>query len=698
MTRTSIVKMRLWLVILLMLSMLSWNLQGVHGLGGGDDGEEDGEDYTSAHYEDDDISAYSTEWLEELNVTVAPNSNEVFFTRYYFDPASEDGGAVDFTDVVVEPIDFDVDDMTFDNSVVRTILICIVEILFDFVFVRLSTQFKLQISHSVVFCSGVRLRQVDFVLFYVDDDVCADRNDACMGEWPKWGVGAMGNFGKTSAPTLRWCCTEAAVKEGACNGPADNRVIVDHDDFDNIQHSSVQIPKKKRHMSMNVRGKYKEPTNGLYIMLVTNCNDDGRPVHLSGSLKWMTIGGGNNTIGDDGSDEDDEDEDDEDEDDEDDTTIANDALNKTATGAGVNGTAAGTNNATATNSTKILTNSTSDVGNNNSTIPSNATVANSTTTTNATEIENELNFTTTGTDYQTTNSQSIINHKGSIVGKGNNGTAAAIANKNATSPMEEGQPSNTTTTNSTASNTTSGMDDDDTIAPSNSTGGSGIDVGDASTQEPTTGSTTKAPGGEVNDDDFVDDVPEDDVVQDDIVEDDVNDDDIVEDDTNEDDIVEDDIVERTDDGLPLPQDDDNTGNPAVKEDDQFENDDGVPVQQPQDDDDNAGYPTPTPPGVNTEEEDVEEVESAFLSQFGLQDMPLWKSIGGIATVAIVLLFATYCCCCRSRGSSKSRRSARRKTARADSWDWNDSDDDEYGIPAKYNDDHEYGEIPNRHYD
>ena len=123
MTRTSIVKMRLWLVMLLMLSMLSWNLQGVHGLGSGGDEDEDGgeDEYTSAHYEDDDISAYSTEWLEELNVTVVPNSNEVFFTRYYFDPASEDGGAIDFTNVVVEPIDFDVDDMTFDNSVVRTI-------------------------------------------------------------------------------------------------------------------------------------------------------------------------------------------------------------------------------------------------------------------------------------------------------------------------------------------------------------------------------------------------------------------------------------------------------------------------------------------------------------------------------------------------------------------------------------------------
>ena len=129
--------------MLLMLSLLSWKLQGVHGgggaaaAGGDDDGEEDNggeEDYTSAHYDDDDISSYTkTEWLEELNVTVAPNSNEIFFTRYYFDSVTEDGGAVDFTNVVVEPIDFDVDDMTFDNSVVR-VLYFYVEILFSVLF------------------------------------------------------------------------------------------------------------------------------------------------------------------------------------------------------------------------------------------------------------------------------------------------------------------------------------------------------------------------------------------------------------------------------------------------------------------------------------------------------------------------------------------------------------------------------------
>ena len=548
-----------------------------------------------------------------------------------------------------------------------------------------------------------------------------------MGEWPKWGIGGIGRRYDTAAPVVRWCCTAEAVSEGACDGPGDNHFIVNHDEFDNIQHSSVHIPGDKSDILSRVRGQYVVPTNGFYAMLIVNCNDNGRATHLSGTLEWMKKAGDNSELGadndsadsDDGSGDSDSADSDEGssldtnststDDEVVNTTVvvnatisADDLSNATTT----NGTApVEESNATVTentitpdtdsaNSTTIVSNVTSDESNDitttsNVTAASNETSAVTTSSTHATDTETTLNFPITN-GVETTQSKSILNGNKGIANK-----AIPTGDEDSLNTTDIATPASSNTSSTGADNSTvsSGTEDDinapsqtiqpvvdgSTVAPSNSTTGTSDVVPNSTSIEsegdvvgtqtpietvlPTPVATTKPPvnpatgetGGTIETSrptapptvNF----------------------DNEEDDDDDGNVQEDDQFERDDDGGPLPTDDDFDGSSSSGGGS------------------GGGFDTP---GINTEEEDVEQVESAFLSQFGLQDMPLWKSAGGIAAVAFVLVFGIYCCCCR-----RDRRSSRRKTVRADSWDWNDSDDDaEYGIPARYNDKHEYGEIPN----
>ena len=57
-------------------------------------------------------------------MTVVPSSTEIFFVRYTFDSIMNDGGAIDLTNMLVEPNVFDIDDdVTFEDSTVSAFVL-----------------------------------------------------------------------------------------------------------------------------------------------------------------------------------------------------------------------------------------------------------------------------------------------------------------------------------------------------------------------------------------------------------------------------------------------------------------------------------------------------------------------------------------------------------------------------------------------
>ncbi|GKY95508.1 hypothetical protein MPSEU_000512500 [Mayamaea pseudoterrestris] len=124
---------------------------------------------------------------------------------------------------------------------------------------------------------------VDFVAFKLPSD-CANTKAGC--DWPSLGIGAQLPDG-----TLRWCCSSDAVALGLCKGGADlGRLIVDQG----------KLPGKKRQIPIPNSGEIaKSVNNGLidaeesgnYVLIMANCDDQGRDLLLTGEAAYKSVHG-----------------------------------------------------------------------------------------------------------------------------------------------------------------------------------------------------------------------------------------------------------------------------------------------------------------------------------------------------------------------------------------------------------------------
>lgn len=132
---------------------------------------------------------------------------------------------------------------------------------------------------------------VDVVLFYEPQDcintaATQSRPGGC--DWTKLGIGENGNG------ELLWCCTEDHFEMGLCDGPVD-RLIVDRNTFQG-QMRSLDIPGPPDLVSKQI---LKNPVfdipatsgSGKYILIMANCNVNGRLVEVEGSYAFRSKAG-----------------------------------------------------------------------------------------------------------------------------------------------------------------------------------------------------------------------------------------------------------------------------------------------------------------------------------------------------------------------------------------------------------------------
>ena len=119
---------------------------------------------------------------------------------------------------------------------------------------------------------------VDLAFFREPDECSKISSHEC--DWTQVGVGAKDNAGR-----LRRCCTEESYGLGTCAEGQLGRMILVPDQFDG-SHRFIQIP-----ATGNVKYKLKYPLlqvqqSGEYVVAFSNCNVDGRQVHVSGDIVW----------------------------------------------------------------------------------------------------------------------------------------------------------------------------------------------------------------------------------------------------------------------------------------------------------------------------------------------------------------------------------------------------------------------------
>ena len=134
-------------------------------------------------------------------------------------------------------------------------------------------------SRSLV---GSGVTQLDIAILHLPGE-CANTRSGC--DWTELGIGARSEEGD-----VRWCCSTDAVELGLCEGgPKYGSLIVNQTLFKGNNHRYVEIPPTGKMVDGVRYGKIEEPNDsGRYIVVLANCNDQGREVLVTGSTVWKS--------------------------------------------------------------------------------------------------------------------------------------------------------------------------------------------------------------------------------------------------------------------------------------------------------------------------------------------------------------------------------------------------------------------------
>lgn len=123
---------------------------------------------------------------------------------------------------------------------------------------------------------------VEIALFHEPKNCTVDGG---LCDWAELGVGAEDELGD-----LRWCCWEDAIDLGLCKGdPGEyGKLILNNTKFRGL-YRSIAIPPTGDQVSHVKFGKMAvEGESGKYVMLVSNCNPEGRNMYVSGKYVWKS--------------------------------------------------------------------------------------------------------------------------------------------------------------------------------------------------------------------------------------------------------------------------------------------------------------------------------------------------------------------------------------------------------------------------
>jgi len=126
---------------------------------------------------------------------------------------------------------------------------------------------------------GLKSSAIDIALFH-EPKRCSNTKDGC--DWTELGIGASNDNG------LRWCCSNDAIDFGFCQGGPNEygRLIINSTSFMG-KHRFIMVP-AEGDMDPHVRyGKIDGlQESGKYVLVIANCNEEGRDVLVSGKYTW----------------------------------------------------------------------------------------------------------------------------------------------------------------------------------------------------------------------------------------------------------------------------------------------------------------------------------------------------------------------------------------------------------------------------
>jgi hypothetical protein len=193
---------------------------------------------------------------------------------------------------------------------------------------------KLRFSTPIVrsFNGAANSSAVDIALFQLPADVCSASNPRCDEVWTTLGVGKRhrnsnnrnndddgtknnnNNNHNRDGSTLLWCCTSLDYKNGRCDGPV-NRLIIDQSIFQgqlrvidipgplvDLQNKTVDDPILHIPFHSNTTNATPATTtaptdgtasasgsaSGKYVLVMANCNPNGRLVHVEGTYAFQS--------------------------------------------------------------------------------------------------------------------------------------------------------------------------------------------------------------------------------------------------------------------------------------------------------------------------------------------------------------------------------------------------------------------------
>lgn len=123
-------------------------------------------------------------------------------------------------------------------------------------------------------------------MFFNEPSDCTNSRDGC--DWTKLGIGSSDQEGG-----IRWCCSNEAMDLGFCTGDKGQygRLIVNTTLFKG-QHRFVDVPATGVMDATVHYAQLEVPTtSGKYVLVIANCNDEGRNVLVHGQYTWKSVHG-----------------------------------------------------------------------------------------------------------------------------------------------------------------------------------------------------------------------------------------------------------------------------------------------------------------------------------------------------------------------------------------------------------------------
>lgn len=123
------------------------------------------------------------------------------------------------------------------------------------------------------------------VIFFHEPANCTKTQDGC--DWTKLGIGGADAIGNT-----HWCCSEDTAALGICDESSIGRLIIDNELFGGEQRPLVVPSTGDFEGSIDIAPKMdSKQGTGKYTLVLANCDDYGRDVHMHGKYLWKSKDG-----------------------------------------------------------------------------------------------------------------------------------------------------------------------------------------------------------------------------------------------------------------------------------------------------------------------------------------------------------------------------------------------------------------------